>query len=34
MRVVQVAIDQIVHMVSVRHRWVTAARPMNVIRSV
>ena len=34
MRVVQVAIDQIVHMVSVRHRGVTAARPMNVIRSV
>ncbi len=34
MRVVQVAIDQIVHMVTVRHSRVTAARPMNVIRSV
>jgi hypothetical protein len=33
-RMMQVAIDQKVHMVSMRHRFVTASRPMHVARVV
>lgn len=32
--VVQVAIDQIVNMITVRHRWMTAAGAVNVVRGV
>jgi hypothetical protein len=34
MRMVQVSIDQIIHMIPMRHRFVTAAGSMDVIRVV